>query len=102
MGQKDRTLDLIETYAFRKEVPYHQRRQALQLAEHIEGGRWPEDVRRRARRAVSRLARAFPLAQLKAMRREMESFEARKHALEALGVKAKACGRSSSIAGRPV
>jgi hypothetical protein len=85
--EKDRTLDLIEKNAFRRDAPLSAMREAYWLAKRIEGERWPYDLRVRAGKAASQLSTYVdPLGFANAERQNGAQFEARKRDFRASGL----------------
>lgn len=108
-GQTDRTLDLIEKYAFRDDASLSDKRQAFLLAKQIQDGRWPSDVKVRAERAASKLSRdgdrlGFAKAERRQEVREAQSrarVEARKGKLKAMGLRGRRVEALAQLEGGP-
>src|SRR5215469_8436092 len=108
-GQTDRTLELIERHALKRNASLSDMREAYVLAQRIERGRGPDAVKVRAGRATSHLSRyvdPLGVANLERNRKAREAedsaqTQARKAELRAMGLSAQRVDALAHLQGGP-
>lgn len=108
-GQTDRTLELIERHALRRNASLSDMREAYVLAKRIEDGRGPDAVKMRAGRATSHLSSyvdPLGVANLERNRKAREAedsaqTQARKAELRAMGLSPQRVDALAQLQGGP-